>query len=425
MGIVRGTNIVRDSLVFGYDTGYGVADKTRSLRFYKGEPATNAQDSDISAMTQTGFNNWGAYDGNNTPHHTYSSTTQTKTLVNIPGPDGELTNAMLYHNVSGGSFGPTNWSGVPQANLANGKKITLQAWVKAADSSFVGKSVRPHLYYNKVGGGAYSASTNHSLTMEWQLVKHCYTVPEGSTGNGTFYLFTGSGETKMYVTQTAIIADKLDSVVWLKGGTTRSDTASLIDLKRTNNITLANVSFNSTGQPDFDGTDDRLDNITGVGISNYSAPFSMECVFKVPTDGTWANSMKSNVFSIAGSYAGQYGIYKKGTDTIGFQIRDSSTGGYCENTGHSKNVYHHVVVTFGGGSGMSLYINGEFKTSNSTSFTGTPDNTNLYIGGQRAFGGNVGSWYEGEIPVAKYYNKQLTAVEIKQNFDAYKNRFNI
>ena len=175
----------------------------------------------------------------------------------------------------------------------------------------------------------------------------------------------------------------------------------------------------------FDGTDDRIDGINGLGISNYSNPFSMECVFKVPTDGTWANSYFSNVFSIAGSYGGQYGIYKSGNDTIGFQIRDATTGGYCTSAEHSKNVYHHVVATFGGGSGMKLYINGELESSNTTSFTGTPDSTNLYIGGQRAFGGNVGSWFNGEIPIAKYYNKELSSSEAMQNYNAYRKRFGI
>ena len=35
MGIARGTNIVRDGLVFGHDTGYGVANNAVATRFYK------------------------------------------------------------------------------------------------------------------------------------------------------------------------------------------------------------------------------------------------------------------------------------------------------------------------------------------------------------------------------------------------------
>ena len=41
MGIARGPNLVRDNLVFGYDTGYGVADNSTATRFYPGKPTTN------------------------------------------------------------------------------------------------------------------------------------------------------------------------------------------------------------------------------------------------------------------------------------------------------------------------------------------------------------------------------------------------
>ena len=78
---------------------------------------------------------------------------------------------------------------------------------------------------------------------------------------------------------------------------TRSSTQSLIDLKKTIDINVDDASFDSDARLSFDGTDDRLDGINGVGISNYSTPFSMECVFKVPTSGTWANNRQSNVFS--------------------------------------------------------------------------------------------------------------------------------
>ena len=45
MGIERGTNIVRDDLIFGYDTGHGVSNNTTATRFYPGEPTTNLQSS--------------------------------------------------------------------------------------------------------------------------------------------------------------------------------------------------------------------------------------------------------------------------------------------------------------------------------------------------------------------------------------------
>ncbi len=36
-----GPHIIKDGLVFGYDTGYGVADNNTGTRFYPGKPTTN------------------------------------------------------------------------------------------------------------------------------------------------------------------------------------------------------------------------------------------------------------------------------------------------------------------------------------------------------------------------------------------------
>ena len=241
----------------------------------------------------------------------------------------------------------------------------------------------------------------------------------------------GTTKHKFYVAAISLVKNTSGSThlivpphLMLKPNTSVSSTQSLIDLKKSTNIDTANVSFDSTGQPTFDGTDDQIVT-TAVGITNYSQPFSMECVFKVPTSGTWANNRNSNVFSIAGSYAGQYGIYKYGTDGIGFQIRDASTGSYPSSTGHAKGIFHHVIATFNGGSGMNLYVNGTLKSSSSTSFSGAPDTPNLYIGGIRSFGGSAGSRFEGDIPVAKYYSKALSAQEVKRNFQAYRKRFGL
>ena len=36
-----GGKIIRDGLVFGYDSGYGVANNSTPTKFYKGEQTTN------------------------------------------------------------------------------------------------------------------------------------------------------------------------------------------------------------------------------------------------------------------------------------------------------------------------------------------------------------------------------------------------
>ena len=72
-------------------------------------------------------------------------------------------------------------------------------------------------------------------------------------------------------------------------------------------------------------------------------------------------------------------------------------------------------------------MNGELAHYEVAAFTGTScDNTgNILVGGGNSFGGSNGGYVEAKIPVAKVFKKCLTDAEVKQNFRAYKNRFNI
>ena len=49
-----GPHLIKDNLVFGYDTGYGIADNKTSTRFYPGEPTTNA----VPLSTFINTSNW-------------------------------------------------------------------------------------------------------------------------------------------------------------------------------------------------------------------------------------------------------------------------------------------------------------------------------------------------------------------------------
>jgi hypothetical protein len=418
MATAGGPDIERDGLVFGYDTGYGVFDNSGTYRFNFGEPATNSQDYDKTVMTQTGFDAWGCYDGNNSsPSYHYWGNAQSKTLVNIKGPDNKYVNAMLYHNFTGGFHGPTHWSGVASSLLTIGSKITVQGWVKAADTASVGKTVTPYLYYSKVGG-AYSSGTNYTLTAEWQLVSHSYTVPEGSTGNGIMYFFTSGGtDIKMYLTKTGIVGNKTHAVQWLPGGTTRSSSGSLIDLTRTTTIDVSNVSFDSTGQPTFDGTDDYIE-VADNNSLDLTTNMTFEFVVK-------ANSSQSNSYPRLIDKS-NYLIHITQTSPFTIAFNVTISGGTLRQTAigsaFTANNYSHIVCTYDGQFGK-IYTNGSLvKTSDFSSVAGASTNsTSLKFGGN----GTSDRVLNGEIPIAKVYSRALSADEVQQNYNAYKNRFNL
>jgi hypothetical protein len=70
-----------------------------------------------------------------------------------------------------------------------------------------------------------------------------------------------------------------------------------------------------------------------------------------------------------------------------------------------------------------LFINGELDST--FNLTKTVKYTNRPIVSGRWDYQHNNYYFEGDIPIGKYYNKTLTAQEVQQNFKAYKNRFNI
>jgi hypothetical protein len=80
--------------------------------------------------------------------------------------------------------------------------------------------------------------------------------------------------------------------------------------------------------------------------------------------------------------------------------------------------FFHVVGVWGSGY-KKLYLNGSEVASGTNTGTNT-GSTTRYIGGR---GTNFP--FNGKIPLARVYTAALTAAEVKQNYNAYKNRFDI
>jgi len=97
----------------------------------------------------------------------------------------------------------------------------------------------------------------------------------------------------------------------------------------------------------------------------------------------------------------------------------SSNGWRYSNTALSAGQYYHVVWVW---IGLKLYwyLNGVADGAYTFS-TFSPYSLGFTTIG--SFG--TERFMDGKIPVAKLYNRCLSAEEIKQNFNAYKNRFNI
>ncbi len=402
MGIARGPNIIRDGLVFGYDTGYGIADNGTSTRFYKGKPTSNIQVNGVASGHNTG--NYG----------------NVVTVVDAPEKGTGWKKVTISNR--GSNFRILQWTYTSKtANITYSHSAEFD-WGNMRDKGY-------YIGFDGSGGGTrnyfrngnYSTDGGGSISNDLQdghfasnIVKsvnhsHAWFINNNSTG------VSGLNDYFYYKEYQVEVGDTSTPYI---GGTnnteSRSSTESLIDLKRTTDIDVSNVSFDSTGQPTFDGTDDYISLPNDLGYGTTSV--SVFAWFKIN-----GNSPSGGYHIICGPSNLEMSIQASNPTFLRNGV-DGSGGRYVSNNGNqtlNDGNYHYYGFTFDG-STKRAYIDG--VQVGTQSVTGTLNN--IFSG--RMVGNYSNSYYAlGDIPVYKVYNKVLTAEEVQQNFNAYKNRFNI
>jgi len=394
-----GPNLIKDRLAFGYDAGYGVADNSTSTRFYPGEPTTNMQSSNQTSGQLAGMQGVGlSYVGEEDGYSKYSMTgtfsagtypycmylaglsftsgtaysTQCVLKTNVPNKFNNIGGGINYVNVAMNNGGVN--SSVLQAD--GSKLIKRQGFNYASTTSQVG-----YLHSNPVNNTTFNSSTDFVYIKNFQTEQKTHCTP------------------------------------WT--ATSRSDTASLIDLKKTTSIDVGNVGFDSTGQPTFDGTDDY---ISKTRRQYTTEPWSVETIFK-PTDATdtsWNGLFGGNL-----GQGGYWFFHASGNLALYSSAGYLSYRSWTKANTFTVDEFHHLVITYTPATTttgtFNLYYNGGEKTD-SFNFTFsniyTLDSQYIGMGGGSRFGTN-------DVAVYKEFEKVLSAEEVAQNYNAYKNRFNI
>jgi hypothetical protein len=194
---------------------------------------------------------------------------------------------------------------------------------------------------------------------------------------------------------------------------TRSSTESLIDLKRTTDIDVSNVSFDSTGQPTFDGTDDTiaLGNSSQFKITDSMSVFTW---IKPDDISSW-----NGIFG--GSVSGfvHFQLYNGGVNV--YLYGPNASYGSIDGVSIGTNVWTNVGFTFGNNT-LKVYVNGEqlptTVTGNGANISG---NSDVRFGWAYA----TSRLFQGKINVATVHNRELTPEEVTQTYNSYKNRFDI
>ena len=176
------------------------------------------------------------------------------------------------------------------------------------------------------------------------------------------------------------------------------------DLKSKTTFDLENkLQYSSDGVKssfNFDGTDDRID--LGYAPISGTGDFTITSVYK--TNTTSANTIIGNYPNGNLQFMGGYGLFIAGS--CYFTSTPLPAGTYCATATRESGV-------------CKIYLNGVLqRTVSNSSNTGA---NSFRIGANTS---NT-EQFNGKIYTIKIYNRALSAQEVKQNFNVYKNRFGI
>jgi hypothetical protein len=201
------------------------------------------------------------------------------------------------------------------------------------------------------------------------------------------------------------------------------------DISGTGNAgTLTNGPTYSTanrGTIVFDGTNDYV--LLPINLINWvSNPFSISIWFKTSTSGIILGQQNTNTPAVATGFVPA--IY---VDSSGNLKTSCFWGGATTNISTSptavwNGAWNNVVVTVSGTNHLS-YLNGSLYSTISKTQTSYAPTYYYYIGvGTTATWPAIGNtWFNGSISNFNVYNKQLTAGEVSQNFNALRSRYGI
>jgi len=284
--------------------------------------------------------------------------------------------------------------------------------------------------FENYGGGALSGSiaTANNLQNVWQ--RRTFTSgPTGSAGTQAMFLYPGGCGGRL--ADSGTIYFKNPKVEFTDVDTGDGNFSSMPNVTtwydmsgNGNNGTLTNTPYYIMGSNkinnyiSFDGGDDM------ILIPNNTALDT-----QTPTVEVWVktNATSQNGFWFEkGTVNTQYSLFQEGGNIVWRQNFAGSFDNITATTATYMNTsnWYQVVGTYSSGN-RRLYINGTLVSSDTKTGTINTNSAGMSIGVYGGYSGSRGYYYNGNLAMCKIYNKELTAAEISQNFNALRGRFGI
>jgi hypothetical protein len=471
-----GPHISKSGLIFAYDTGEFPStnpnfDKFRPhnrkgqkpgrglSRFYRGRPSINyvahqnavAQDT-YTSYSATSSGNWNAnhpnairaynaqggditgyYNGGvgnaaNTHHAHWQVDPILKKPVVVMNAVDSQWKAKSY------GMGMSAWSSY---GLSHGDKYVI-SWLQwtnhlscHADAGVYSKNTAGNNnFWDGRSGNAVTAK--NTVVGKWQRVYKVFTISTNrdlSNSYGSIYMY-GQGynsagrQFRIADVQLEIDTDAPSAFMdHTSSGTTssRNSTSVLMDMTKNHTIDTANVSFNSNGHINFDGTDDYISLAANPQYAQTSASWEFVVKFDVTHDDD-TSTYRQLYIQESSIWIAQY------YDKIGIDIAKDNGSWFDGNGGRNTssqtgvvdaNTWYHVIFTFNNGV-IKGYLNGalQFTTTISGMTGGIKNGSNT-----RNIGRRSGNYLDGSLPIVRLYNSELAADQVSLNYKSYKARF--
>lgn len=290
--------------------------------------------------------------------------------------------------------------------------------------------------YEYTSGGSYVSEAGiHSTSNEVHLGNDWYWAWGTFTTSATTgkvspraFMYQYTTYNRLYIAKVLLTSGNYTALhpkKWPDPGTTRSISQALVNLSRKGSVTGSNLTYDTAG------------NFTN-GLYTYtpSAAFNLYCLDfwmynnnVVPNNDSAIGGPTTYQTAIAFNGGGTYGIHLGGWTAAAtneaFHIWSATPGGEMTYNRDSAAVGWHNVVFNWNGSTYDIWLDGVKTTTYAHNTGGHAKLVNIttlmYIRGNLA----TGYYFNGQIPVVKCYNRQLSDREVLQNFNALRGRYSI
>jgi Concanavalin A-like lectin/glucanases superfamily len=393
MSLSHSPSIVTNGLVMYYDTN-------NTQKSWKGAPTTNL----VSTVPYTST----VYDSCSGP-----------VITTISDATGQSRTVNRY-TITAGS-GVTPRARIIATGLIAGVDYSFSAKIRYNGGTYAQAWYIDSSKGNPEGGNNNNTFTTHGknsvyLGNGWYQLTENFNFATCVTGGAwaNFGLYAGDAT---YINQTFDAYDiqfeqNTIATPFING--TRANTQAVIDLTGKNTITATSLTYASNNTFSFNGTTNYIDCGNSSSLSTNNA-ISVISWFNASSVATYSPIVTKvlNDYSAGWELSNSAGILR-------VTLRPSANVLNILATTLTTNTWYMSAFTFNG-SVCNLYLNGALVGS-ATSAGGVILNStqNLFIGYRVQ-----GNAFSGNIPNVMLYGRELSAAEIKQNFNALRGRYGI